>query len=75
MKKNQFYSILADESTDVSSREELSICGRWVKSGKAMKHFLGIVRAHEVDAQSLTQYLLHFLQDKSLDVKNAWSWF
>ena len=71
MKKSQFYSIMADESTDVSSKEELSICGRWVESGKAMEHFLGIVRAREVDAQSLTQYLLHFLQDKGLDVKKC----
>ena len=69
MKKNQFYSIMADESTDVSSKEEISICGRWVEEGKAMEHFLGIVRACEVDAQSLTQYLLDFLQDKGLDIK------
>ena len=33
-----------------------------------MEHFLGIVRAREVDAQSLTQYLLYFLQDKGLDI-------
>jgi hypothetical protein len=72
MKKSQFYSIMADESTDVSSKEEMSICGRWVKDGKAMEHFLGILRAHEVDEQSLTQlYLLDFLQDKGLDVKKV----
>ena len=75
MKKSQFYSIMADESTDVSSKEELSICGRWIEDSKAVEHFLGIVRAREIDAQSLTQYLLDFLQDKGLDVKkNAWSW-
>ena len=69
MKKSQFYSIMADESTDVYSKEELSICGRWVEDGKAVEHFLGSVRAHEVDAQSLTQYLLEFLQGKDLDVR------
>ena len=69
MKKSQFYSIMADESADVSSKEELSICGRWVEDGKAVEHFLDIVRAREVDAQSLTQYLLEFLQGKGLDVR------
>ena len=62
--KSQFYSIMADESTDVSSEEEMSICGRWVEDGKAMEHFLGIIRAREVNAQSLIQYLLEFLDVK-----------
>ena len=76
MKKSQFYSIMADKSIDVSSKEELSICGRCVKSGKAMEHFLGIVRTREVDAQSLTQYLLHFFARQGSGCKkNAWSWF
>ena len=48
MKKSQFYSIMADESTGVSSKEELSICGRWVEDGKAIEHFfrylLGLVK-------------------------------
>ena len=69
MKKSKFYAIMADESTDVSSKEEMSICGRWVEDGKAMEHFLGIVRAREVNAQSLARYLLEFLQEKGLDVK------
>ena len=69
MKTSQFFSIMADESTDVASKEELSICGRWIEDGKAVEHFLGIIRAREVDALSLTQYLLEFLQEKGLDVQ------
>ena len=36
---------MADESTDISSKEELSVCGRWIENGKAVEHFLGSVRA------------------------------
>ena len=46
-----------------------------LKTAKQWNIFLGMVRAREIDAQSLTQYLLDFLQDKGLDIKrNAWSW-
>ena len=53
-RRANFYSIIADESTDVCWKEEMSICSRWVKEGKVMDHFLGIVRANEVYAQCLT---------------------
>ena len=56
---------MADESTDVSSKQELSICGRWLENGKPVEDFLGIVHDHEVNAEALTQYLLQFLHDKA----------
>ena len=61
LRKSPFLSILADESTDVASKEEMSICARWVEGGKAVEHFLGILRARKVDAQSLTKCLLDFI--------------
>ena len=64
LKASPFYSIMADESTDISSKEELSVCGRWIENGKTVEHFLGIVHAKEVTAKALTQYLLDFLQER-----------
>ena len=43
---------MADKSTDLSSKEELSVCGRWIENGKAVENFLGIVHAKEVTAKS-----------------------
>ena len=60
---------MADESTDISSKEELSVCGRWIENGKAVEHFLGIVRAKEVTAKALTQYLLDFLQERGIPIQ------
>ena len=60
---------MADESTDVSSKEELYICGRWLENGKPVEHFLGILHAHEVNAEALTSYLLQFLDDKAIPIK------
>ena len=49
---------MADESTDVSSRKELSVCGRRLEGGKLVGHFLGIIHALEVNAEAFTRYLL-----------------
>ena len=49
--RSPYFSILADESTDIASKEELSICGRWLEKGKPVEHFLGMVH---VDAESIT---------------------
>ena len=72
-KSSQFYSIMADESTDISSKEELAICGRWIEGGKAVEGFLGLVHVSEVNAEALTKYLLAFLHDKAISLqKNSW---
>ena len=68
LKASQFFSIMADESTDIATMEEISVCGRWLEKGKAVEHFLGIVHAKEVTAEALTGYLLQFLRDKGLSI-------
>ena len=63
LKKSKFYSIMADESTNISSKVEFSICGRWLESdGRVVEHFLGIVHVHEIDVSSLTQSLLSLIE-------------
>ena len=34
--------LLADECTDISSKEVLSVCARWLHQNKPVEHFLGI---------------------------------
>ena len=68
LRQSQFLSAMADIPTDVASREEMSICSRWIEGGKASEHF---VRVHEVNAQSLAQYSLDFLCDRSIDIKQC----
>ena len=66
LKSSPYFSLMADESTDIASKEELSVCARWLENGKAVEHFLGTVNAHEVHAEALTQYLLQFLSDNGI---------
>lgn len=55
-------STYADESTDVSSKEELSICARWERDSKPGEHFIGIVPAKETTA--ISSYLCAFLESE-----------
>ena len=69
MQASPFFSIMADESTDIASMGELSICGRWLFKGEPVEHFLGIVHAKEVTAEAITTYLLQFFTERGLFLK------
>ena len=64
-----FYSLLADETKDISKREQLAVVLRYVDPEKASihEHFLTYVEAKSLDAESLTSYLLKTLYDLKLD--------
>ena len=64
-----YFSLMADESTDISSKEELSVCARWLHESKSEEHFLGIVQAKETTAEALTGYLYAFLESKNINIK------
>ena len=68
LKEAAFYSILADESADIATIEELSICFRWVdSSGSPVKHFLGLVSLSACGAASIFAALKAFLADSDID--------
>ena len=68
LKEAAFYSILADESTDIATIEELSICFRWVDcSGSSVEHFLGLISLSACDAASIFAALKSFLADSDID--------
>ena len=66
LKASPYFSLMADEGTDVASKEELSVCARWLQDGKPVEHFLGIVQAKETNAEAITGYLAAFMQSKDI---------
>ena len=68
LKEAAFYSILADELTDIAIIEELSNCFRWVdSSGSLVEHFLGLVSLSACDAASIFAALKTFLADSDIN--------
>ncbi|KAI6658864.1 E3 SUMO-protein ligase [Oopsacas minuta] len=61
-----YYSLMADESTDVASQEELLVCARWIEDNKSVEHFLGILHAKEKNAQAIACYPRTFLHSKNI---------
>lgn len=43
LRQARYFSLMADECTDISTVEELSIFCRWVQDGLPVEHFIEIV--------------------------------
>ena len=68
LQESPYFSIFADEYQDISTQEELSICGRWLVNGKQGEHFLTVLHARSTDV-NITEALQSFLQQKQLDLR------
>jgi hypothetical protein len=63
-----FYSLMADECTDISTVEELSIFCRWVEDGVPVEHFLEIVSLKKADAKTIYSTLVDCLKQKKIQL-------
>ena len=68
VKEAGYFTIIADETKDISKREQLSIVLRYVYSGIVHERFVGYVHAHKLDASALSQYILKTLSDMDIDI-------
>ena len=59
---------MADERTDVLSKEELSVCARWLHNCKPVEHFHNIMPAKETTTEAIASYLCIFLEAKNIDI-------
>ncbi|XP_042032204.1 zinc finger MYM-type protein 1-like [Salvia splendens] len=66
------FAILADESSDVLQKEQLSLCMRYVekKSGNVVERFIGLVHVADTTALSLRSAILALLSEHSLSPSN-----
>ena len=69
VKKSGFYSIMVDETKDLSKQEQLSISVRYIDVDQiaVMERFLTFFPARNLDAESLSKYILDTLSLYSLD--------
>lgn len=69
VKEAKFFAVLADEATDASNREQLSILLRFLDgAGEIREEFLQFVSCDEgVDGEAIARYILSSLQESGLD--------
>ena len=66
LRQAPFYSLLADECTDITTVEELSIYCRWVEDGLPVEHFLDIIPQMKADAKTIYTTLVDILRVKDI---------
>ena len=71
LKSSTFFSVLADESQDICTQEELSICFRWIVNGCPGEHFLTVLHVKSTDAKTITDNLTAFFSGKKLDYRRV----
>ena len=64
--KAPFYSVMADECTDIATIEELSLFFRWAEDGEPAEHFFDIIPLKKADAASIYTTLTDWFKQKSI---------
>ena len=67
LKSSPYFFALADECVDISTTEELSICGRGIVNRKPEEHFLTVLHICARDAATISDAISSFLESKNLD--------
>ena len=62
------FSIMADECTDISTVEEMSVFCRWEEEGSPEEHFLELIHLQQANAESIYSALVECLKEKNLQV-------
>ena len=65
----KYWSLMADETQDCSTAEQLSICVRYVNDiGEICEDFIGFIKLEKMDAQSISDKLLSGVEGWGLDM-------
>ena len=73
MKASPFLAILADESADVSTQEELILCVRYLdpQAAEVSTNFLSIRKLPNKMAETIESVVLDVLKEKAIDLKKV----
>ena len=66
-----YYSLLVDESKDVSKKEQMSIMLRYVMDGNVYERFISFVHVSNLDAASPVEYISTTLDACSISLDNC----
>lgn len=73
VRKAQYYSILADEVADVSNKEQLCICLRYVNQATStiVESFVGMVELEDLTGKTIAETIKRYLAKIGLDIANC----
>ncbi|XP_053405170.1 uncharacterized protein LOC128558907 [Mercenaria mercenaria] len=63
-----FFYIMADETTDISVTEQMSVCVRYIAGKEIREDFIGFIELPKTDAETITVKLTESLKQWNLDL-------
>lgn len=69
IKESKYFSILIDETSDISTSEQLVLCIRYVFHDKVQEDFLKLVIVENTSGLNLSKIILHQLDELGLNIK------
>ena len=67
IQKAKYFTVLADETKDISKREQLAIVFRYIHNFKIVERFTGYTLATALNSRALTDYIIKKVSDIELD--------
>ena len=72
IQKAQYYTLMADEVTDISNREQVAVCMRWVDNDfQPHEDFIGLHKVDSIVASELVAVLKDTLLRMNLNISNC----
>ena len=72
LNRHIFFAILADETCDISNKEQLSVCIRWIdEKFEIHEDIVAIVHVQKTDSESLYMELMNTLTSVGLSIENC----
>ncbi|XP_022873564.1 zinc finger MYM-type protein 1-like [Olea europaea var. sylvestris] len=68
--RDSFFSILVDQSRDISVKEQMSVVIRYVKNGCILEHFIGVIHVLNTTAASLKAAIDQLFSTHNLSISN-----
>ena len=69
-----FYSLMADESTDISVSKNLILYVRYIKSCKSLTRYLKLITLTQGDAETIYTAISHLLRNNNIDKRKLVGW-
>ncbi|CAC5397877.1 unnamed protein product [Mytilus coruscus] len=67
----KWFSIMADESTDVGTKEQMALCIRYVdRTATVFEDFIGFIEMEKVNAESIATAIVNNVQECGLNMDN-----
>ena len=70
VRSSEHYSIIVDETPDISRSEQVSLCLRYVFEGQTVETFVGFFRTVSTEAEVLYEFVKKQIQLLELKIEN-----